>query len=59
MQHRARTVTVRWRGKPPLRRAARFTPLRGFLSTHRVAAGVIGHRYIVQPLESGVDPQPP
>ena len=65
MQHRARTVTVRWRGKPPLRRPARFTPLRGFLSIHRAAAGAIGipmsepHRYIVQSLEPGVDPQPP
>ena len=59
MQDRARTVTVRWRGKPPLRRPARLPPLRGIPSVHRAAAGVIGHRYIVQSLEPGVDPQPP
>ena len=59
MQHRARTVAVLWRRKPPLRRPSRLPPLRGILSVHRAAAGVIGHRYIVQSLEPGVDPQPP
>ena len=59
MQHRARTVTVRWRGKPPLRRAARFTPLRGIPFAYCIVAGVVNHRYIVQSLEPGVDPQPP
>ena len=65
MQHRARTVAVLWRRKPPLRRPSRFPPLRGLPSIHRAAAGAIGipmsepHCYIVQSLEPGVDPQPP